>query len=49
MHTGRGVLVQDLGQTYWADPDTDGEEASTLRPQKAAAVTYRIAFGPLAG
>jgi hypothetical protein len=29
--------------------DADGEEARTLRPLHAAAVTYRIAFGPRAG
>ena len=28
---------------------TDGEEARTLRPLQAAAITYRIAFGPRAG
>jgi uncharacterized protein (DUF983 family) len=45
----RGVLVQDMGQTWLAEPDADGEEARTLRPLQAAAVTYRIAFGPRAG
>ncbi|MCZ8322356.1 MAG: hypothetical protein O9296_12370, partial [Novosphingobium sp.] len=30
-------------------PDADGEEARTLRPLQAAAVTYRIAFGSRAG
>jgi hypothetical protein len=49
MHTRRGVLVEDLGQTYPAEPDADGEEARTLRPLQAAAVTYRIAFGPRTG
>jgi hypothetical protein len=44
----RGVLVEDTGQTYLAEPDGDGEEARTLRPLQAAA-TYRIAFGPRAG
>jgi hypothetical protein len=29
--------------------DADGEEARTLRPLQAAAITYRIAFGPRAG
>jgi len=38
-----------MGQTYLAEPDDDGEEACTLRPLQAAAVTYRIAFGPRAG
>ena len=49
MLTRRGVLVQDMGQTWLAEPDADGEEARTLRPLQAAAVTYRIAFGPRAG
>ena len=49
MLTRRGVLVEDMGQTYLAEADADGEEARTLRPLQAAAVTYRIAFGPRAG
>ena len=49
MLTRRGVLVEDMGQTYLAEPDADGEESRTLRPLQAAAVTYRIAFGPRAG
>ena len=49
MLTRRGVLVEEMGQTYLADPDADGEEARTLRPLQAAAVTYRIAFGLRAG
>ena len=44
----RGVLVEDMGQTYLAEPDADADEARTLRPLQAAAVTYRIAFGPRA-
>jgi len=44
-----GVLVEEMGQTYLAEPDVDCEEACTLRPLQAAAVTYRIAFGPRAG
>jgi hypothetical protein len=47
--TRQGVLVEDMGQTYLADPDAGGDEARTLRPLQAAAVTYRIAFGPRAG
>jgi len=43
-----GVLVEEMGQTYLAEPDVDCEEACTLRPLQAAAVTYRIAFGPRA-
>ena len=49
MLTRRGVLVEDMGQTFLAEPDADGEEARTLRPLQAAAITYRIAFGPRAG
>ena len=49
MLTRRGVLVEDMGQTYLADPDADSEEARTLRTLQAAAITYRIAFGPRAG
>jgi hypothetical protein len=45
----RGVLREDDGQSYLAESDTDGEEACTLRPLQAGAVTYRIAFGPRAG
>ena len=43
------MLVEDMGQTYLAEPDADGDEARTLRPLQAAAVTYRIAFVPRAG
>jgi len=49
MLTRRGVLVEDMGQSDLAEPDADGEESRTLRPLQAAAVTYRIAFGPRAG
>jgi len=48
MLTRRGVLIEEMGQTYLADPDADGEEARTPRPLQAATVTYRIAFGPRA-
>jgi Putative transposase len=47
--TRRGALIEEMGQTYLAEPDADGDEARTLRPLQAAAVTYRIAFGPRAG
>ena len=43
MLTRRGELVEDVGQTWWAEPDSDSEEARTLRPLQAAAITYRIA------
>lgn len=46
MLTRRGVLVEEMGQTYPTEPDADGEEA---RPLQAAVITYRIAFGPRAG
>jgi hypothetical protein len=49
MLTRRGLLVEDMGQTYRAEPDADGEESRTLQPLQAAAITYRIAFGPRAG
>ena len=29
MLTRRGVLVEDMGQTYVAEPDADGEEVRT--------------------
>jgi len=47
--TRPGVLIEELGQTYLAEPDADGEEARRLHPLQAAAVTYRIAFEPRAG
>ncbi len=47
--TRASVLVEDMGQTYLAESDADGEEARTLRPLQAAAITYRIGFGPRAG
>ncbi len=47
--TRRSELVEDMGQTYLAEPDADGEEPRTPRPLQAAAITYRMAFGPRAG
>ena len=35
MLTRQGVLVEDLGQTWLAEPDADGEDARTLRPLQA--------------
>jgi len=49
MLTRHGVLIEEMGQTWLADPNADGDEARTLRPVQAAAITYRIAFGPRAG
>lgn len=42
------VLVEEMGQTYLAEPDAHADEARTLRPLQAASVTYCIAFGPRA-
>ena len=49
--TRRGVLVEDMGETFLAEPDVDGEQARALRlrPLQAAAVAYRIALGLRAG
>ena len=41
--------MEDMGQTWLAEPQAEGEEARTLQPLQAAAITYRIAFGPRAG
>ena len=49
MRTRRGVLIEEMGQTWLADPNADGDEARTLRPLQAAAITHRIAFGLRAG
>ena len=35
----KGVLVEDQGQTYMADDDSDSDEARVLRPLQAAACT----------
>jgi len=47
--TRRGVLIEEQGQTYMADNDSDSGEARVLRPLQVAASAYRIAFGPRAG
>jgi hypothetical protein len=39
MLTRRGVLVEEMGQTWLAEPDADGDEARTLRPLQPAAIT----------
>jgi hypothetical protein len=49
MLTRRGVLIEEMGQTYLSEPDADGDEARTLRPLQAAAIIDRIAFGPRVG
>ncbi len=41
--TRRGVLIEEQGQTYMADNDSDSDEVRALRPLQAAACTYRIA------
>ena len=38
MLTRRGVLIEEMGQTYLAEPDAEGEEVRTLRPLQAAAL-----------
>ena len=45
-HAPRGVLIEEMGQTCLAEPDADAdaEEARTLRPRQAAAITDRIAM-----
>ena len=47
--TRRGALVEEMGQSYPAKPEADRDKACTLRPLQAAAVAYRITFGPRAG
>ena len=48
--TRRGVLVEEMGQPhYLAEPDAEGDEAHTLWPLQAAAISYRIVYGPRAG
>ena len=37
----RGVLVEEMGQAWLAEPDADGEEARTLRPLQAAAISLQ--------
>ena len=49
MLTRRGVLVEDMGQTYLAEPDSDSDEARTLRPLQAAAATLQAAPGQWPG
>jgi hypothetical protein len=51
MLTRRGILIEEMGQTWLVEPNpnANGDEARTLRPLQAAAITYRIAFGPRAG
>ncbi|MCE2692522.1 MAG: hypothetical protein LW862_22440, partial [Rubrivivax sp.] len=44
-----GVLVEDMGQIYLAEPDTEGEESRTLRPLQAAAITLQAAPGQWPG
>jgi Putative transposase len=44
----RGALIEEQGETYLAD-DADSDQAHALKRLRAAACTYRIAFGPRAG
>ncbi len=41
MLTRRGVLIEEMGQTWLADPNADEDEARTLRPLQAAAMPCR--------
>jgi len=41
--TRLGLQVEEMGQTCPAEPDGNAEDARTLRPLQAAAVTHRIA------
>jgi hypothetical protein len=45
----RSALVEQMGQSYPAKAEADGDKARTLRPLQAAAVAHRIAFGPRVG
>jgi hypothetical protein len=45
----RGVLIEEMGQTYQVAHNFDADDPRTPRPLQAAAITYRIAFGPRAG
>ena len=47
--TRRGVLIEEQGQTYMADNDSETDEARVRRPLQAGACVYRTAFGPRAG
>ena len=49
MLTRRGVLVEDVGQIWLAEPDADGEEGGTLRPLQAAAISFQAAPGQWPG
>jgi hypothetical protein len=49
MLTRRGVLVQDMGQAWLAEPDADSQEAPTLQPLQAAALTLQAAPGQWPG
>jgi hypothetical protein len=45
MLTRRGVLVEDMGQTYMAEPDADGQESRTPRPRPARPATVSLRLG----
>jgi hypothetical protein len=48
--TRREALIgeEEMSKTYLAELNADGDEARTLRARQAAAITYRLAFGPRA-
>jgi len=41
MLTRRGVLIEEMGQTYLAEPDADGDEARTLPGGLARSIGMR--------
>ncbi len=43
--SSHGVLIEEMGQTWLAEPSADGDEARTQRPLQVAAITCRIAKG----
>ncbi len=45
----RGILVEEQGELYMADPGDDSDEAGPLRRLHVGSAVYRIAFGDRAG
>lgn len=45
---GAAVATRRHAPAYLAEPDADADEARTIRPLQAAAVTYRTDYGPRA-
>lgn len=44
-HTRRDVLIEDMGQTYQAEPDADADQAGTQRPLQVAGRAWQAAPG----